>query len=127
MSIPQPVTDPSAKRWLAATVGVVVLCLGSLACYFIDIALRPAGDVPPKTQTPTIVRRAVVESADAPLPPVEFPPLPPTPAEREKTRQEIVHQQAGYLRDLAAKHPKTASLATPEQIAEMEKAGRVAQ
>jgi len=117
--------DPSAHRWLAATLGVVVLSLGALGYQFYELSLPPAHE-PPKPQITTIVRHAVVDPPEPPPVDWNFPPLPLTPAEQEKARQEMVHKQAEYLREWAAKDPHTESLATPEQIAEMEKEGRLA-
>jgi len=65
------------------------------------------------------------------FPEVSFPESnfsqPITPEGKAAQLKVMINQQADYLRDLHSKYPKTSSLATPEQVEEMRKSGRIAQ
>ena len=65
-------------------------------------------------------------SPDHALPESIFSPTI-TPEEKAAKQKALIDAQAEYLRELHAKYPNTPSLATPEQIEEMRKSGRMAQ
>ena len=131
MRTTSPPLDSSGRFWLIF-LAVTVLAGIAIGIYsFLPNHLAPS-KLP--AHTPATANAESTPQAVTPnesFPEVSFPesnPSPPiTPEGKAAQYKEMVNQQADYLLDLRSKYPKTSSLATPEQIEEMRKSGRLAQ
>ena len=126
-----PPLDSAAKLWLsflaAAVLAGVTIVVYNLIHDNPVVVPRPEPSV------------ATVESTRQPANPFPadtlskmnpFPAVNPsqfsTPAEKVAQRKMMIEKQATYLSELYSTHSNTPSLATPEQVEEMRKEGRMA-
>ncbi|MGD0016358.1 MAG: hypothetical protein ABSC38_02415 [Verrucomicrobiia bacterium] len=132
MSATKVPLDSSSKWSLAALAAAIVISVVIIVRSFIEPVspLRKVDDSvrPTPAQRPPAVEPVLYPAQQAPTAPV-FSQSAETPdaAQQKVIHMESVHKQAEYFRQLVAKHSKTASLPTPEQIDEMEKNGLLAQ
>ncbi len=133
--------DTSAKRWLAVLAAAFLATVMVLVHSFLD-ALAPsentvtaqqstsgsAGDAPVKSE-PTWSDQPQAQAQDGSATVTRVSPFdnqrPTVPKVDPAAQQEMVHQQAEYLRQLiaAGKLPKGYGNLTKEQVDEMEKKG----
>ena len=134
MTETSPPMDLSAKLWLVFMAATALTGV-AIVIYRFSADTPAAARRPPPAPTITAVEPAPQPaspvSPDGLLPVDLFPESgfsqPATPEGKAALHKAMVNQQADYLLELRAKYPKTASLATPEQIEEMRKSGRLAQ
>ena len=132
MSATKVPLDSSSKWALAALAAAIVISVVIIVRSFIEpVSLPPKVDDsvrPTAAQRPLAIDPVLYPAQQAPTTPV-FPQTTETPdaAQQKVIYMKSVHEQAEYFRQLVAKHPKTASLPTPQQIDEMEKNGLLAQ
>ena len=132
MKSTSPPMDSSAKFWLmilAVTVlsGVAVVIYsftsGSAAVTRQTLPTRATGTAEPEPPVTPVVPDIQLPF-DSPFA-TSFS-QPTTPEARAEIHKEMVNRQADYFQELHSKYPKSASLATPEEIEEMRKSGRLA-
>ena len=133
MSDTSPPLDSAAKFWLSF-LAAAVLAGVTIAVYNLihenplaPERVRPEPSiaiVDPNHQTanpfPSVAPTPVI-----PFPAPNFSKFS-TPAEKEAQRKIMIEKQASYLKEVYSHHSNTPSLATPEEVEEMRKEGRMA-
>ena len=125
MSALTPVLDPSTKRWLTLFAVMVVVAVLVITHNLTRALTAVSGESASAMPAASLRPRPVLPPVRWPAVPAFSPPL--SEAQQKTNFQQQVREQANYLRQLSKQYPKTASLPTPEQIDQMEKAGRLAE
>jgi len=118
--------DSSAKRWLIF-LAVTVLAGSTIAIYsFIHENSATQQQPPPVTASvETATSQTVSSEPPSPFSEANFPSFI-APEAKAEIRKEMINKQADYLKELPSKYSNTPSLATPEEVEEMRKSGRMA-
>ena len=133
MSDASPPLDSAAKFWLSFLAAAVLVGVTIAVYNLIHDTPVPPGEPRLQSSVATVepTRQPVNPFPSAtPAPVIPFPTPNfskfSTPAEKETQRKMMIEKQASYLKDVYSHHSNTPSLATPEQIEEMLKEGRMA-
>ncbi len=119
--------DSSAKRWLIF-LAVTVLAGGAIAIYSFFIRENSATQQqasPVTASVETATSQTVSSEPPSPFSEANFPSFI-SPEVKAEIRKEMINKQADYLKELPSKYSNTPSLATPEEVEEMRKSGRMA-